>query len=308
MKIIPVKLKNNPYNIHIGRNCLSRISLYAQKNNLGNLGIVIVPHSVYQLYKKYINSTFRPKSTYKIIKVKDGESLKSRYWLFKVIKQILEYDKLNKRIFLICLGGGTVGDLGGFIASIYKRGIPYIQAPTTLLAQIDSSIGGKTAIDLKEAKNIVGSIYQPKAVFTDPSFLSTLPAKEFNQGMAEAIKYGIIKDRKLFAFLKNRGEEIKKKRKSSLLELIATCSAIKAVIVSTDEKEERGIRTILNFGHTFAHALESAQKYKNISHGEAVSIGMVFAAFLSCNLGKCRKKIIGDICEVLKIYGLPTGI
>jgi len=228
--------------------------------------------------------------------------------LLKVVEEIVKADGWGKRLFLICLGGGTVGDLGGFAASIYKRGIPYVQIPTTLLSQIDSSIGGKTAIDLNEAKNILGTFYQPRAVFIDPAFLTTLPASEIKQGLAEAIKYGAIKDKRLFYFLKNNHKEIKELKPSYVLRLILACAAIKAKIVEEDEKELKGLRTILNFGHTLAHALESTLAYKKITHGQAVSLGMLYATTLSYLMKKCSRHDLQEISQIIKIFSLLAKI
>jgi len=307
MKTINVKLKNNPYKIHIDHNFLSKIPEQIKKLNLGNFGFVITSPKILSLHKKKIEKAFGNKN-YKIITVVDGEEAKSKKWLDKVIGKLVEADTLSRKIFIICLGGGTVGDLGGFVASIYKRGIPYVQIPTTLLGQIDSSIGGKTAIDLKEAKNILGAFYQPKAVFIDTAFLKTLPRRELGQGMAEAIKYGIIKDKELFTFLKKNHKKILKLDSVCISKLILTCADIKAKIVALDEHEKKGLRTILNFGHTLAHALESSLKYKKLSHGEAVSLGMVYAAQLSKILKKCSDLEANQVEEMLKLFSLPTKI
>jgi len=219
---------------------------------------------------------------------------------------MLKADKLNRKIFVICLGGGTVGDVGGFAASIYKRGVPYIQIPTTLLSVIDASIGGKTAIDLAEAKNILGTFYQPRAVFIDPNFLNTLEEKQIIDGIAEAIKYAVIKNEAFFNFLSENFREIISLKAPSVLKVIDTCVDIKAKIVEADEREKRGIRTILNFGHTFAHALEAASKYKKVSHGQAVSLGMLYAAYLSNKLGLCSMNELCQIRDLLKKFGLPV--
>jgi len=306
-KAIQVKLKENPYTIHIGYNLLKSLPDQIKKLNLGNFGIIVTSDKIYSLYRKSIADIFGSKN-YKTVKVIDGERAKSKKWLFFIIEEIVKADKLNRRMFIICLGGGTIGDLGGFAAAIYKRGIPYVQVPTTLLAQIDASIGGKTAIDLKEAKNILGAFFQPKAVFIDPAFLTTLARKELKQGIAEAIKYGVIKDKDLFYFLKNNHKKIMALEPRSIMKLISVCAGIKAKIVAADEKENKGLRTILNFGHTFAHALESSLKYRKITHGEAVSLGMLFAAELSLCLRKCTKKEVGQIQKIIKLYSLPARI
>ena len=307
MKIIPVHLKNNPYKVYVGRNLLKGLPNKIRNLKLGNFGLVITSPKILSLHRDKIEKAFGNKN-YKIITVVDGERAKSRLWLDRVIQKLISADVLSRKIFIVCLGGGTIGDLGGFIASIYKRGIPYIQIPTTLLGQIDSSIGGKTAIDLKEAKNILGAFYQPKAVFIDTAFLKTLPAKEISQGLAEAIKYGAIKDKDFFTFLKTNYKKILKLNQDCILKLILTCVKIKAKIVSEDEHETKGLRTILNFGHTLAHALESSLEYKKLSHGEAVSLGMIYAAQLSKILGKCSQQEVNQIEEILKLFSLPTKI
>jgi len=307
MKIISVKLKRNPYKIHIGYNLLKEIPKHIKRLNLGNFGLVITSPKIFSLHRKGINKVFGNKN-YKIITVADGEAAKSKEWLTKVIGEVIKVDGLNRKLFIICLGGGTVGDLGGFLASIYKRGIPYIQIPTTLLGQIDSSIGGKTAIDLKEAKNILGAFYQPKAVFIDPGFLKTLATREIKQGLSEAIKYGVIKDKEFFNFLKINHEKILKLNSTCILKLISVCVNIKAKIVAADECEKKGLRTILNFGHTLGHALESSLQYKRLSHGEAIALGMLYAAYLSKVLKKCSEKEINQIEEIIKLFSLPTKI
>ncbi|UCG35602.1 MAG: 3-dehydroquinate synthase [Candidatus Omnitrophota bacterium] len=306
MKTIPVKLKENPYSIFVGYNLVSKIPPQIKKLKLGNLGVVLTTPKILSLYKNRINKAFKSRE-YKIITVPDGEKAKSKEYLFKVISEIIKIDTWNKKVFLVCVGGGTIGDLGGFVASIYKRGIPCVQVPTTLLAQIDASIGGKTAIDLKEAKNILGTFHQPRAVFIDPLFLKTLGPKQFKEGMAEAIKYGIIKKKELFEFLTKHRKGIINQKKDLMLYLVSNCAQIKARIVEEDEKETKGIRTILNFGHTMAHALETAHQYKKLSHGEAVAIGMVFASQLSATLGKCTHNEAQKVKNLVKLYSLPTA-
>lgn len=307
LKTIPVQLKENSYEIKIGHGCFKKILKYLNPLKLGNYGIVIVSSKVYDLYKNLIKNTFKAKD-FKIIKVINGEKLKSRKWLFHVINEILKTDTWGRKIFILCLGGGTVGDLGGFVASMYKRGVPYLHIPTTLLAQIDASIGGKTAIDLNEAKNILGSFYQPKTVIIDPNFLTTLSKKELKQGIAEAIKYGLIIDEDFFYFLKKNHKRIEDLDPASISKLIHTCASIKAKIVEKDEKEIKGLRTILNFGHTLGHALESSLKYQKISHGEAIAIGMIFATKLSYFLGKCDKNVVNEVIEMIKLFKIPTKI
>lgn len=307
MKIIKVSLKENPYNIYIEYNLAHKLPLYLKELNLGNFAIVITSPTLQSKYKNLIKAIFKDFS-YKIVEVADGEEAKSEKWLFRAIEKIVNIDAWNKKLFIVCLGGGTIGDLGGFIASIYKRGIPYVQIPTTLLSQIDASIGGKTGIDLSEAKNILGTFYQPKAIFIDPAFLSTLESKEIKEGIAEAIKYAIIKRRDFFFFLKKNYREIMKLEPACLLKMISACVQIKAKVVQEDEKEKKGIRTILNFGHTLAHALETSKGYKTLSHGEAVSLGILYAAQLSYSLGMCNRRDFQEIYDILRCFRLPIKI
>jgi len=304
MGIIKVDLKENSYNIYTGFN-ITNLESYINKLNIGNFAFIITSKKIYSLYKNIIKNIYKD---YKVFKVIDKEEAKSKEWLFRTIKTLLKYDKYNKKIFIICFGGGTISDLGGFLASIYKRGIPYINIPTTFLAQIDASIGGKTAINLEEAKNILGTFYQPKAIFIDPIFLNTLPKEELKNGLAEAIKYGIIKNKELFYFLNDNYKKITDLDKDSILKILKESIKIKADIVSKDPNEKIGLRTILNFGHTFAHALESYFSYKDISHGRAVAIGMIYAGYLSFLLGKCKIKDLMEIKNILDIYSFKTKI
>ena len=307
MKILKVSLKDNPYPIFIGQKSLHRVAPFIRKHNLGNFALIITTEKIHSLYKKIISKTFSG-IKHKVVTVIDGERAKSKEWFFKVISEAIKADSLDRRMIIVCLGGGVVGDLGGFLAAVYKRGTPCIQIPTTLLAQIDSSIGGKTAIDVDEAKNILGAFHQPRAVFIDPDFLATLSEREFRQGMAEAIKYGIIKDKDFFHFLMDNSQKVKNLNSKSILRLITTCASIKADIVSKDEREKKGLRTILNFGHTFGHALESYLGYGKISHGEAVGLGMYYAAQLSFVLGKCSKGAVQELAQALKLFSLPIGL
>jgi 3-dehydroquinate synthase len=307
MKIVKINLKNNSYNIYIKYNLFKGLFLYLKALNIGNFALIITSPNIYSKYRVSIKKAFGS-IPYKIVEVAEGEQAKTEKYLFKVINELVKNDTWSRKLFIVCLGGGTIGDLGGFVASIYKRGIPYIQVPTTFLAQIDASIGGKTAIDLKEAKNILGTIYQPKAVFIDPLFLNTLGIKEIKQGVAEAIKYAAIKERSFFYFLKKNKDKIMKLEPESILKVISTCVSIKAKIVQKDEKEKKGIRTILNFGHTFAHALEVSRQYRNLSHGEAVSLGMLYAAQLSCSLGLCKSTCVKELHNIIKLFELPDRI
>jgi len=207
---------------------------------------------------------------------------------------------------LIAFGGGIVGDVGGFLASIYMRGIPYIQVPTTLLAQVDSSVGGKTGVNLPEGKNLVGAFYQPRAVFADIDLLATLPERELKAGLMESVKAGIIRDRALVRFMEEHSREVLRRESKALEKVIAATIRMKAEVVNRDERES-GVRMILNFGHTVGHALEQATHYKLLLHGEAVGWGMVAALHLARQRGTISRGQFERLENLIHLYGpLPA--
>lgn len=213
---------------------------------------------------------------------------------------------IDRKDGLIALGGGVTGDITGFLAASYMRGIPFIQVPTTLLAQVDSSVGGKTGVDIPEGKNLVGAFYQPKCVYIDPAVLKKLPVKELLNGLAEVIKYGVIWDGDFFAYLQEKREQIMALDMPVLETVIARCCAIKAEVVAADERES-DLRRILNYGHTIGHAVEAASGYR-LDHGMAVAIGMVAANGLAVAKGMISGETAGIVCELLAAYGLPVAI
>jgi 3-dehydroquinate synthase len=306
---VSVGLKERTYDIYIGFNQLRSLGCLIKKLNLGSHAVIITNPNIKKLYQSKLNSTLKKNkfdTTY--IEVPDSEKAKSLKYLNSSIEKIVKLD-VKTRLFIIVLGGGVAGDLGGFIAAVYKRGIPYIQIPTSLLAQVDSSIGGKVAVDLPQGKNLLGAFYQPRLVFCDSSFLQTLNSRQLKTGLAEIIKYGVIADKQLFDFIEHNYHRIFKLEKDALNYIITQSAAIKAKVVSQDERETKGIRTILNFGHTIGHAIETACGYKNsYTHGEAISIGMVCAAEISHRLGLCSPKTLGRIESMISIVGLPIHI
>jgi 3-dehydroquinate synthase len=201
----------------------------------------------------------------------------------------------------------VIGDLTGFVAATYQRGIPFVQVPTTLVAQVDASIGGKTAVNHKMGKNLIGAFYQPNLVYSDVGVLSTLPERDFRSGMAEVVKYGVIMDENFFSFLESNIDRILKKDPGSLLKLVHQSSRIKAEVVQQDEREG-GLRRILNYGHTVGHALETLTGYKTLTHGEAISIGMVYAAKLSEQLGLCGSDVVVRQVALLRAFDLPVNL
>lgn len=232
-----------------------------------------------------------------------GEETKDLDWARKLYDKLISL-RMDRRSCLITLGGGVIGDLGGFVASTFMRGIPYVQIPTSLLAQVDSSVGGKTAVNHPQGKNIIGTFYQPLSVFIDISFLKTLPNEEFLNGMAEVVKYGIISDNKLFHYLEENAQKVLSHDHHALEYLVNSSCSIKAKIVERDE-EEANVRAILNFGHTIGHAIETVSEYR-YKHGEAISIGMVFASKISYDKELCKKGDTQRIEALLSALGLPV--
>jgi 3-dehydroquinate synthase len=218
-----------------------------------------------------------------LISLPSGERSKTLAQAGRLYRQFAKY-RLERKSWLIAIGGGVAGDLGGFVAATYLRGIPFVLVPTTLLAQVDASIGGKTAIDIPEGKNLVGAFYYPKLVWIDPLLLKTLPRRQWSNGAAEVIKYGAILDAKLFSTLEEKMESLVKGWSPDWTPIIARCAQLKAQLVQKDPQETQGLRAILNFGHTAGHAVEAAGGYDDYLHGEAISIGMFVAGYLSSHL------------------------
>jgi len=235
-----------------------------------------------------------------VVNVPDGEKYKNLETIENVLNKCFEY-KLDRKSLLIAFGGGVIGDMTGFTASLYQRGIDFIQVPTTLLSQVDASVGGKTGVNNKYGKNLIGAFYQPKAVYIDPSFLKTLPKREFAAGIAEIIKMAVMFDRDYFDFL--LGSNIKDEE--ILKETIKRSVELKAKVVNQDEKEA-GIRAVLNYGHTFGHVVENETNYTTYLHGEAVSIGMIMANALAVELGLFSKDDASMVKSLLKSFSLPV--
>lgn len=308
MRKIRVRLKDRSYDIVIGRGMLRRLGLFVRKLGVGRDAIIITNRRIYNLYGNIARRSLKNSGiTAHFEIVPDSEKSKSIVVMARLLERISVYDK-KKNIFLIALGGGVIGDLTGFVAATYKRGVPYVQVPTTLLAQVDSAIGGKTAIDLPCAKNLAGAFYQPKMVLSDVSILGSLPEREIRNGLAEVIKYGVIKDRILFNFVERNKKRILSKDYAALEYIVARSSAIKRDIVEKDEFDKTGIRAVLNYGHTIGHAIESASSYSGkYNHGESVAIGMIAAANMAILSGT-----MNDVSQAARVRclisacGLPT--
>jgi 3-dehydroquinate synthase len=238
--------------------------------------------------------------------VDSGEQTKCIAEADRLWQQLLKLG-VDRKTLLIAVGGGVVGDLAGFVAATYARGIPFVQVPTTLLAQVDSSVGGKVGVNLPQAKNMVGAFWQPMAVLIDTQTLQTLPEREYRSGLAEVVKYGVIMDAEFFAQLEGDAKSLLHRRHGVLQAVIARCCRLKADVVEADEREETGRRAILNYGHTFAHAFETVAGYGQLLHGEAVSIGMMCAARLAERLKMVDQQFVRRQRALLMALSLPVA-
>jgi len=266
---------------------------------------IITNEVVAPLYLNEISDLFSNMNVIEYI-LPDGEQEKKLKTVHKIIDRLMEAG-LGRDSTLIALGGGVVGDITGFTASIFMRGINFIQIPTTLLAQVDASVGGKTAVNHKAGKNLIGSFHQPKCVICDSRFLETLKATEISAGLSEIIKYGLIYDREFFQWLQKNIQQILSNDPVAVAHAIQRSCAIKAEIVAQDEKEQ-SVRALLNFGHTFGHAIEKLTGYGNWTHGDAVAVGMVLAARLSENMSLITPEDVQNIEEILTAANLPISL
>lgn len=294
------------YEIRIGRDIMDRMILLIAKNFKAAHYVVITDDCVGGLYGKKLVSGMKDVGlNTSMIDFPAGEASKNIKTVLDIATKLME-SGADRETLLIALGGGVVGDIAGFVASIFMRGIPCLQIPTTLVAQVDSSIGGKTGVDTASGKNLLGTFYQPRAVFVNLSFLDTLPEHEFNNGLSEIIKYCAIEDEKMFGVLENQMEAVKSKDPKLLLNMVETCCQIKKSIVEIDEKEH-GLRRILNFGHTLGHALETISRYR-MTHGEGVALGMIAAARISEKKGHLAGIEAKRIEDLIRRAGLPVKI
>ncbi len=304
MKSVRVQLEDRSYDIDIGPGLWKKIPLTLARLFPKRDWVVVVMTPLAKLYSSHLKSLAALSSHNKLIILPDGEKHKTLQTVEKIYKALIQ-TRADRKTALIVIGGGVVGDLAGFAAATYLRGIPFVQIPTSLLAQVDSSVGGKTGVDLPQGKNLVGAFYQPHWVAIDIDFLKTLPRREYLCGLAEVVKYGAIWDEEFFSYLENNVSGILKQNKKILEHIIHRSCTIKAEVVSKDEREG-GLRAILNFGHTLGHAVETLSGYHAIKHGEAVSRGMVFAAKLSEARGLCGPVVSARLTTLLKKLGLPT--
>ena len=302
METLTVNLDERSYPIHVGAGLLTSSALFAP-HIVGQKVMVVTNDTVAPLYLDALCSTL---SAYQVetLVLPDGEAHKTLVSFERIMSALLE-GKHGRDTTLIALGGGVIGDLVGFAAACYQRGVPFIQVPTTLLSQVDSSVGGKTAVNHPLGKNMIGAFYQPKAVIIDIDCLRTLPQRELAAGMAEVIKYGIIWDEEFFNWLELHTADIQALQPYALSKVILRCCAIKADVVSQDETET-GVRALLNLGHTFGHAIEAEKGYGNWLHGEAVAVGSVQAAETSLRLSLLSQADVDRIKALLLAANLPV--
>ena len=305
MQNIRVELGERSYDISIGSNILDNIGDALKSLNLSPKVAVVSNPTVLELYGERVSNSIKEAGFDLLtVTIPDGEEYKDLPWLQHIYDELLGH-KLDRSSALIALGGGVIGDMTGFAASTYMRGIAYIQVPTTLLAQVDSSVGGKTGVNHKLGKNMIGTFWQPRLVWVDIETLRTLPERELLAGLAEVIKYGVIYDRALFDFLADNRDSILSLDSEALTHIVQRSCEIKAEVVAKDEREA-GLRAILNYGHTIGHAIETVTEYKRFLHGEAVAIGMCLEAKLSRMLDLIDEGQVSQIKDVIDSYGLPS--
>jgi 3-dehydroquinate synthase len=302
---VNINLQERSYEILIGENLLKNADIF-KKFTSSSQAIIVSNSIVAPIYAAQLSESLKPHfKTIHLLILPDGEEYKTWETLNLIFDELIKH-RCDRKTVLFALGGGVVGDMVGFAAASYMRGIPYVQIPTTLLAQVDSSVGGKTAINHPLGKNMVGAFYQPLGVVCDLQTLHSLPEREFSAGLAEVIKYGPIADWGFFEWLELNLDTVLKRDMVALSYIVQRCCEIKAHVVAEDERES-DLRAILNFGHTFAHAIETGLGYGKWLHGEAVGCGMVMAADLSFRLGLINSKLAMRLKELIKRAGLPVS-
>lgn len=301
MNICQVNLAGRAYPIYIGENLLNNLTDLLSKHIVGKQVMVVTNQTLENLYLPKLRQALKDYQCSETI-LPDGEQYKDFTQLQTILDNLLA-NQHHRNTTLIALGGGVVGDITGFAAAIYQRGVAFIQMPTSLLAQVDASVGGKTAINHRLGKNMIGAFHQPNAVIIDIAVLLTLPEREYRAGLAEVIKYGLLGDAGFFEWIEKNAKAILAKEATVLLSMIERCCQIKAEIVAEDEKEISGRRALLNLGHTFAHAIEVVYGYENILHGEAVAQGLFLAAKLSHQLENLTNSEVQRIYNCLESLG-----
>ena len=305
MHTLHVDLGERSYPVYIGRDLLADMSLLAQ-HVAGSQVVIVSNETVAPLYLERVKAALGARKLVTVIILPDGEQYKTLETLSTIFDRVM-VDKHDRTTTFVALGGGVVGDITGFAAACYQRGVNFVQIPTTLLAQVDSSVGGKTAVNHPLGKNMIGAFYQPRAVLIDINTLQTLPPRELSAGLAEVIKYGLISDEPFYRWLQQHMAQLLEKEEAILAEAIERSCSIKARVVALDEREG-GIRAILNLGHTFGHAIETGQGYGQWLHGEAVATGILLALELSASRGWIATSDVDGYRDLLLRMSLPVHI
>jgi 3-dehydroquinate synthase len=305
---VRVQLSERSYDIEIGAGLLNSTGPFVAARARISHALVITDTNVNQPHAACVAKSLTEAGAHvDILVVEPGEQSKSVARANQLWQDFLNVGADRKSI-VVAVGGGVIGDLAGFVAATYGRGIALVQVPTTLLAQVDSSVGGKVGVNLPGAKNMVGAFWQPRGVLIDTDVLNTLPAREYRSGLAEVVKYGVILDADFFADLEQHVDGLNQRRPDVLQYVVARCCRLKADVVEADEREETGLRAVLNYGHTFAHAIEAVSGYGELLHGEAVSIGMLCASRLAEALGRVDAEFTRRQRELLAALGLPVDV
>lgn len=305
MATVTINLPHHTYDIRIEPTLIDSIGEVIRELAPHERAALIADETVYQIHgQRAIDALKRGRYQLTTATMPSGEDYKTLDFVRKMYDVLLDAH-LERRSPVIALGGGVTGDTVGFIASSYLRGVPFVQVPTTLLAMVDASVGGKVGVNVPQGKNLIGAFYQPAVVLMDPILLQTLPPRELRCGLAECIKHGVIRDPELFAWIKQNMAKIQMLDTNTMVELLERNVKIKADVVMQDEKES-GVRAHLNFGHTFAHAIEATAGYGVIHHGEAVGLGMIAASHLAHAQNLCDVSVIEQITDLVKAAGLPT--
>ncbi|HET8806788.1 MAG TPA: 3-dehydroquinate synthase [Methylophaga sp.] len=304
MKTLQVALGERSYPIYIGEQLLSEADLFAAHIRSKEV-LIVTNETVAPLYLDEVKSALTAYRLETVI-LPDGEQFKTLEIMQQIFDGLLQA-RMSRQVTIVALGGGVIGDMAGFAAACYQRGVPFIQVPTTLLSQVDSSVGGKTAVNHPLGKNMIGAFYQPQCVFADTSTLNTLDDRQFAAGLAEVIKYGLINDSEFFDWLEANMAGLIARQPELLAQAIARSCQDKADIVAADEREQ-GVRALLNLGHTFGHAIETGCGYGVVLHGEAIAIGMLMAADLSQRLGWLDLTTVERIKALLVAAGLPVSV
>jgi 3-dehydroquinate synthase len=308
MQTVHVNLGPRSYDIEIGSGNLESATRFCRADQDDAHTVIISDTNVDPLYSEPLADALTELgSEVDVLVVDAGEPSKSPDVAIELWEQMLDQGADRKTV-VVALGGGVVGDLAGFVAATFGRGLDFVQAPTTLLAQVDSSVGGKVGVNLPGAKNMVGAFWQPRGVVVDVNVLGTLPEREYRAGLAEVIKYGVILDADFFAYLEANIELINNRDPAVLTRIVERCCRLKADVVEQDEREETGRRAVLNYGHTFCHAFEAVTGYEQILHGEGVSIGMMCAARLAERLGRVDSAFTNRQLALLTALHLPTAV